>query len=472
MDKITPGQFVLYATDRLSTPKKCRVGKVLSVARTEDCVIVHRMDPQKMHSLRIKWHLIYLDKEGKETTEATAKPSTARLESKDILQVTTISRDGVLGHKTARTFDKWDLEPSAQEREPEEALTYVQNPAVAEAAADIRTRFETFLQEATSPCRGTTMTSEVPKGGITWSDEGLVNRLAEGYVDFMELWPPAAPHARSPAYEEFLREHGVRPAHRTPEYYDAGVEAMELPALAWAIAYGFRPRLVHVRLSAWTASEARFGTVQRARELLFPFVDKVLKHQEAQGFLACVESDEPVWLFPLGLQPKWQWKQVKTGCPACEEVLRKKGRGWIFSNFPVADLVYPCPHGALKEAAGRAPPMRSLDAQWVQQMSAALSGVRRRSRSKGGAVKSSPLTEVAMPLLFDENAKRIQMPQNRSQRVYRVMDDGSAREPAPDPESLPLMANCPTPRAMRTMFMRLEQIVRAKKVHGTKTRTT
>ncbi len=66
---------------------------------------VHRMEPRTNPSLRVKWYKMFLDQEGKETAEPTAKPYTARLDASDVLDVVTISRDGVLGQRAARRFD-------------------------------------------------------------------------------------------------------------------------------------------------------------------------------------------------------------------------------------------------------------------------------------------------------------------------------------------------------------------------------
>ena len=61
------GTYVLYSTDRQN--KKCRVGLVLTVARTENCIVVHRMEPVQNHQLRVKWLKVYIGSEGKETLE-------------------------------------------------------------------------------------------------------------------------------------------------------------------------------------------------------------------------------------------------------------------------------------------------------------------------------------------------------------------------------------------------------------------
>ena len=88
LDKITVGCYVLYVTDRANN--KCRVGLVLTVARTENCVVVHRMEPKTNSALRVKLYKVYLDSEGQETVEPTAKASTARLDAAAVLELSLI----------------------------------------------------------------------------------------------------------------------------------------------------------------------------------------------------------------------------------------------------------------------------------------------------------------------------------------------------------------------------------------------
>ena len=43
LDKVTVGVFVLYSTDK--PRKKCRIGLVIAVLRTEGTITVHRLEP-------------------------------------------------------------------------------------------------------------------------------------------------------------------------------------------------------------------------------------------------------------------------------------------------------------------------------------------------------------------------------------------------------------------------------------------
>ncbi len=197
LDNIAVGCYVMYVTDR--TNKKCRVGLVLTVARTEKCVVVHRMEPKPNMPLRVKWYTVYLDSEGQETAEPTAKPSTARLDASTVLDIVTISRDGVLGARAARRFDhqNWTLDDSTVEGtdtarhltfyfsahnspEPAGAVAPLQ-PETVEAAS------QQFLEQHTVPCRTK----------IQWAvDETPSPYILEGFADYMELWSPGAPFSR------------------------------------------------------------------------------------------------------------------------------------------------------------------------------------------------------------------------------------------------------------------------------------
>ena len=77
---------------------------------------------------------------------------------------------------------------------------------------------------------------------------------------------------------------------------------MALPALAWSIAFGYRPRALHIRFSQWLRSESRSTGPAAAMNTLLPFVIQLLQHQHAQGLLGSLEFDpadgmleHPVW---------------------------------------------------------------------------------------------------------------------------------------------------------------------------------
>ncbi len=72
----------------------------------EHCVVVHRMTPIMDGSCRRRWHLIYLDAEGKETHDPGAKASQERIDASVIIDIVTIARDGVLGHAVTRKLGR------------------------------------------------------------------------------------------------------------------------------------------------------------------------------------------------------------------------------------------------------------------------------------------------------------------------------------------------------------------------------
>ena len=89
--------------------------------RSENAIIVHRMESQVSTALRVKWYKIYLDAEGNDTTTPTAQPAKQRLEAKDLIRTNVIvSRDGVLGQEVSRALDqnKWTFDSSVQLEQP------------------------------------------------------------------------------------------------------------------------------------------------------------------------------------------------------------------------------------------------------------------------------------------------------------------------------------------------------------------
>lgn len=130
--------------------------------------------------------------------------------------------------------------------------------------------------------------------------------MEEGYTDFMEIWPPGPFFARRPGYSGILHDLGLKVANYTDELAALGVEGMNLGGLAWADAYGFRPRAVHIRLAQWFHQEATHTSMPRARDTIFPFVVSLLLHQQAQGFIASLDCN----VAACGLLEHWSWKQA------------------------------------------------------------------------------------------------------------------------------------------------------------------
>ncbi len=119
LDKVTVGGCILYAHQEQK--KKCRVGKVITVARTEQVVIVHRHFPLTDGRLRVKWIPAYLDAEGKEVSEPGAKPSTESVEARRILKVVKLDKHAVLNPAATRELDLagWTLDEKTLEVMPQ-----------------------------------------------------------------------------------------------------------------------------------------------------------------------------------------------------------------------------------------------------------------------------------------------------------------------------------------------------------------
>ena len=90
---------------------------MITVARTEQVVIVHRHFPLTDGRLRVKWMPEYLDAEGKEVSEPGPKPSTETVEARRILKIVRLDRHNVLNPGATRALDisGWTLDENAPE---------------------------------------------------------------------------------------------------------------------------------------------------------------------------------------------------------------------------------------------------------------------------------------------------------------------------------------------------------------------
>ena len=88
--------------------KRCRVGGVTSVARSEQMIIVQRYYPRMDSRLRVRWKPAFLGKYGSETLDPGPKPSLEKLDVSRILDTTTLDRQGVIGHRVSRKLDNSD----------------------------------------------------------------------------------------------------------------------------------------------------------------------------------------------------------------------------------------------------------------------------------------------------------------------------------------------------------------------------
>ena len=154
---------------------------------------------------------------------------------------------------------------------------------------------------------------------------------------------------------------------------------MNLGGLAWAVACGFRPRAVHIRLAQWLHQEAAHTSMPRAKETILPFVVSLLVHQQAQGFIASLDCtvaecgllDHRSWKQAFGEDASsmgWNWTSVKGPCSECLRSESLRRRLDVLANWPVAPLVYQCPHGAMREAGPRPRPDLSVETQFAHQI--------------------------------------------------------------------------------------------------------
>ena len=118
---------------------------------------MHRLEPCSNASLRVRWLKVYIDEEGKESTTPGAKPSTARLAMSEVLEVVTISRDGVLNARATRRFSNqdWTYDSSRVEgadTQRSDGLTGLSTLQAAEAGAKAEA-FATFAEATSASAR-------------------------------------------------------------------------------------------------------------------------------------------------------------------------------------------------------------------------------------------------------------------------------------------------------------------------------
>ena len=167
----------------------------------------------------------------------------------------------------------------------------------------------------------------------------------------------------------------------------------------------------------------------------------------------------------------WNWTSVKGPCSECLQSESLRRRLDVLANWPVAPLVYQCPHGAMREAGSRPRPDQSVETQFAHQISETLQGargspVRRNPREKGGCVVRSELTRQASAHRYDPRNKTLKDSEGRLQTkgIYRVAD-ASASADGCDLEADQIYSNfIPNSRRMRTLFLRLQRLARSEKV--------
>ena len=174
LDKVTPGGCILYAHQEQK--RKCRVGKVITVARTEQVFIAHRHFPLTDGRLRVKWIPAYLDAEGKEVSEPGAKPSTETVEARRILKLVKLDKHSVLNPGATRDLDiaGWILD----EKTPEVLPQFLELFLAQDVQVPLEVRLEHFLK------------TKVEQGDkkLRWTlPADPVRRMVTQFVDFMEM---------------------------------------------------------------------------------------------------------------------------------------------------------------------------------------------------------------------------------------------------------------------------------------------
>ena len=104
----------------------------------------------------------------------------------------------------------------------------------------------------------------------------------------MEIWPQGTPFYKLRGFSAALQRAGLSLASETTSYAKAGVQVLTNPALAWAIGYGYRPKLLIVHLSDWIWTESLSVGRARAVDEIVPFVMSAAAHQGRQNHLCMI----------------------------------------------------------------------------------------------------------------------------------------------------------------------------------------
>lgn len=212
LDKLSVGQYVAYSAAQHPQEKqvrRCRMGRVHTISRPEDKIIIHRYKPVTDGRLRLRWVPAFVGEVGQESITPAKQPSLETVTARRILCVVQL-HDGVLAHATARQLDKagWRLDETDATHENEiavlkEAVATFQLATSGPGAAGDESRqrpesaddscgdpwqfcieYEpaTRLEELVATIR------ERPERALGWEGQTLQQWLQEGYVEFLEIY--------------------------------------------------------------------------------------------------------------------------------------------------------------------------------------------------------------------------------------------------------------------------------------------
>ena len=85
--------------------------------------------------------------------------------------------------------------------------------------------------------------------------ESTVQKTTWDYVASMEIWPQGTPFYRVRGFSVAIDRSGMSLASNSATYAKVGIQVLTNPALAWAICYGYRPKLLIYHLPDWLWAE-------------------------------------------------------------------------------------------------------------------------------------------------------------------------------------------------------------------------
>jgi hypothetical protein len=334
-------QFVAYCNTNPKL-KKCRIGKVLTMSKPENLIIVHRYSPLSDGRLRVRWIPTYTVSGGEVLGEGEV-PAKENVRAQQIVSIVEL-HDGVVSHAVSRKLD------NAGWRYDESGLTLTD-----ELRREPDLAMFTQLEEWMIASKGVPIDKSVTFSASCDLQKWIVN----GTVDFVEVFCGtrgltfAVRNIGLEAGEGFDRQ--LATYGRRWDIEDSADQYL----LYWMISSGLRPYAIHIATPCLSIFSEDEGVRKIGTELCVQITEDLCEYQASQGFLASVEqpaeskmfcSESWIKLFGGSRSPINGWDYLV--CSACRHRLTMvnerdqpvpiaRRQIWM-SNFSLKPLALEC----------------------------------------------------------------------------------------------------------------------------------
>jgi len=299
--KLGAGQFVAYCNSHPKL-KKCRVGKVVTLSRQQNLIIVHRYRPLADGRLRVRW-LPAFTIGGDEFLGEGDVPVKEHVKAEQIVSIIDL-HDGVVSHAASRKLD------NAGWRYDETELTLDELRREPDLAAF------TNLEEWFVATKGVPIERSCNFG----TPAELQKWIQDGFVDFVEIFCGDRGITFAVQKSGMIAAEGFdRKLVSYGKSWDIQ-DSYEQYLIYWMIAKGLKPYAVHIATPCLGSSmESGLDTM-----ICIQVTQDICEHQAAQGYLASVEQPVGSEMFRLeewrksfggSTDPKDGWEYlVGSGC--------------------------------------------------------------------------------------------------------------------------------------------------------------